>query len=381
MEFWKIILTYLIQPLVWVGIIMAVIVYRQRLAKERRFFRIAIDRDFYEGRHFLKTAIFGLVVGSIISLLAGLMLTFGTIVFIEAVAILAVLLLPLGDLSLAALWLAVLLTNLLNLTNLTSFSLGTFALSFSGSMLPASGLLLLGIYFIIRAFLLHYNKSTWFTPKVKSGKRGRRVAFYNWKEFSVIPLILLVPTNVFESQWSFWPVLSFNGHSFGLFILPLLVAASLKVFKEEPQVILDNFYKQSITLGICSIIAAGISVFYPIASLLGLLFIGGLALYYYFQRQRLDAKGKRWYVETNDGVRVIAVIPDTPAAKMGVQKGDIILDCNDEEVKNESELYAALQKNSAYCHLRIRTFEGDLKITESAIYADGPHEIGLILFQ
>lgn len=78
---------------------------------------------------------------------------------------------------------------------------------------------------------------------------------------------------------------------------------------------------------------------------------------------------------------MIAVIPDTPAAKMGVQKGDIILDCNDEEVKNESELYAALQKNSAYCHLRIRTFEGDLKITESAIYADGPHEIGLILFQ
>ncbi len=381
MEFWQIILTYLMQPLIWLGLIMAVVIYRQRISKERRFFRIAIDRDFYEGRHFLKTAFFGLLIGGAISLAAGLMLTTGSIALIEIVGIIVVILLPFFDLSLIGLWLSAVGISVLNLFGIGDFSIGKMSFSFDGKMLPASVLLLLGIFFLIRSFLLHYKKNTWFTPRIKGGKRGRRVAYYNWKEFSVIPLIILFPVDTFQSSWSYWPVFSFNGRSFGIMILPLLIAAALRVFKEEPQVILSRFYKQSLILSILSVVLAVFGLFYPVVGLVGIVIVGILAVYYYFQRKHIDEKGQRWYVETNDGVRVIAVMPNTPAAKMGIQKGDTILDCNKEVVRNEPELYAALQKNSAYCHLKVRTFEGDLKITESAIYADAPHEIGLILFQ
>ncbi len=45
------------------------------------------------------------------------------------------------------------------------------------------------------------------------------------------------------------------------------------------------------------------------------------------------------------------------------------------------ELYEALQKSPAYCRLKVKNFEGELKLAESAIYADSPHEIGLVLFE
>ena len=85
-------------------------------------------------------------------------------------------------------------------------------------------------------------------------------------------------------------------------------------------------------------------------------------------------------METDEGIRIISVQPETPAAKMKLQPGDVILTCNNRVVNSEKEFYQALQLNSAYCHVKVRTYEGDLRIAESAIFMDSPHEIGLILF-
>jgi len=33
-----------------------------------------------------------------------------------------------------------------------------------------------------------------------------------------------------------------------------------------------------------------------------------------------------------------------------------------------------------YCHLRVKTQSGDIKITESAIFEDSPHNLGVMTF-
>ncbi|GBG95390.1 trypsin-like serine protease with PDZ domain [Ligilactobacillus salitolerans] len=381
MEFLKIILIYLIHPVFWVGIIIAVFLYRKRLGRERKLFRIAINRDFYEGRHFIKTALFGLAAGSIISLAAGMMVNAGWLWVYAAVGTLTALLLPVADLSFSSLWLIGSVFCLAELALQSGVKLGSWAHFIQAQRLPAAGLLLLGIFLVLRWYLLHYQKNIWFSPRIKDGKRGSRVAFYKWKELSVIPLVILVPLNYFHSPISFWPFFSFHGQTFGIVILPLLVAAALRVYKRETSTALKNFRTQTPILGGVSLVASVLALFSEWAAVIGYIVVGCLAGYFYFQRRRFDAAGSRWYVETTSGVRIVAVVPDTPAAKMGLQNGDIILDCNNRAVRSEDELYAALQQNSAYCRLRVQTFAGELKLTESAIYSDSPHEIGLILFQ
>jgi S1-C subfamily serine protease len=66
---------------------------------------------------------------------------------------------------------------------------------------------------------------------------------------------------------------------------------------------------------------------------------------------------------------------------MDLAAGDIILECNHRPVNSETSFYEALLANPAYCHLRVQDMNGELKMTETAIYSGAPHEIGIVLFR
>lgn len=83
------------------------------------------------------------------------------------------------------------------------------------------------------------------------------------------------------------------------------------------------------------------------------------------------------YSEVMDGIRVIGIQPETPAAKMDLDIGDVILTVNNIAVANEDEFYRALSTNSTYCRFKVRDRNDQLKITESAIFKNSPHEIGV----
>ena len=72
------------------------------IKNERRNFRIAIDRDFYEARHFIKHGLLFLVLGSLFALILGLSLPTQTLVLYQILAVVTLLFINVGDLSLAA---------------------------------------------------------------------------------------------------------------------------------------------------------------------------------------------------------------------------------------------------------------------------------------
>ncbi len=84
--------------------------------------------------------------------------------------------------------------------------------------------------------------------------------------------------------------------------------------------------------------------------------------------------------QTNHGVVVIGVVPQTPAAQMDLQPGDRVLTCNHIAVNNAAELYNAIQKEPTYCRLRLQQADGEIRLAETAIFAGAPHELGMILF-
>lgn len=49
---------------------------------------------------------------------------------------------------------------------------------------------------------------------------------------------------------------------------------------------------------------------------------------------------------------VLGIIPNTPAADLGLQIGEIITKVNGTEVKNVADFYEALQKNRAFSSLK-----------------------------
>ncbi|KRM90416.1 hypothetical protein FC80_GL001320 [Liquorilactobacillus cacaonum DSM 21116] len=364
-------------PVVWFGLLMTFLGYLRRIRDERKDFRIAVNKDFFEGRFYIKYALGLSIVGSILSLLLGLKFTQQWIFVYIGIVIVGLILSVYVDAN------SLLLLTFMGVTFLTYYVKLFRNLIISNAfdkVLPSSIFGILIIFYLAKLWMLKEMHDGTFHPKVYVGKRGRRLIRYSLKNQSIIPLVVLIPGDFFHSYLSFWPIMSIGSHSFSLFVLPLWVSWTLKFWrntaKEELQV---SKFNVQIEL-LIAIIGAAFSVYLPLISLfLFIVLLLFVALRFIQRYVKMKRKGN-WYVETHDGVRVVAIQPETPAAKMGLEMGDVIVTCNGLAVTTEAEFYKALQKNSAYCKLRVKTYEGQLKLAESAIFANSPHEIGVILF-
>lgn len=370
----KFIGSYLLTPVLWLGILYVIISYNQRINKERKQFRVAINKDFYEGRNFIKYGLFFFVIGSLISMILGLTLPTNSVYIYQILVVLAFLI---NGFSTTSMLLAMTAAGILELV-VPRF------ITFFGDVFPEisgpSWLLLIFISILADYYLTRNMKKHPLSPRIKSGKRGRNIATYLGRETVVFPLLALIPSGTLFSTLNFWPVFNIGNQKFSLILFPIFISTSVKVIKRaKERVIQDKLKNIELLLGLTFVLIV-LTKFMLKLFLISLIILTVVSIFFEIKLRKKEKDANSWYVETDEGIRIISVQPETPAAKMKLQPGDVILTCNNRVVNSEEEFYQALQLNSAYCHVKVRTYEGDLRIAESAIFMDSPHEIGLILF-
>lgn len=370
----KLIGSYLLTPVLWLGILYVIISYNQRINKERKQFRVAINKDFYEGRNFIKYGLLFFVIGSLISMILGLTLPTNSVYIYQILVVLAFLI---NGFSTTSMLLVMTAAGILELV-VPRF------ITFFGDVFPEisgpSWLLLIFISILADYYLTRNMKKHPLSPRIKSGKRGRNIATYLGRETVVFPLLVLIPSGTLSSTLNFWPVFNISNQKFSLILFPIFISTSVKVIKRaKERVIQDKLKNIELLLGLTFVLIV-LTKFMSKLFLISLIILTVVSIFFEIKLRKKEKDANSWYVETDKGIRIISVQPETPAAKMKLQPGDVILTCNNRVVNSEEEFYQALQLNSAYCHVKVRTYEGDLRIAESAIFMDSPHEIGLILF-
>ncbi|MDE1524504.1 PDZ domain-containing protein [Ligilactobacillus salivarius] len=370
----KLIGSYLLTPVLWLGVLYVIISYNQRINKERKQFRVAINKDFYEGRNFIKYGLFFFVMGSLISMILGLTLPTNSVYIYQILVVLAFLI---NGFSTTSMLLVMTAAGILELV-VPRF------ITFFGDVFPEisgpSWLLLIFISILADYYLTRNMKKHPLSPRIKSGKRGRNIATYLGRETVVFPLLALIPSGTLSSTLNFWPVFNIGNQKFSLILFPIFISTSVKVIKRaKERVIQDKLKNTELLLGLTFVLIV-LTKFMSKLFLISLIILTVVSIFLEIKLRKKEKNANSWYVETDEGIRIISVQPETPAAKMKLQPGDVILTCNNRVVNSEKEFYQALQLNSAYCHVKVRTYEGDLRIAESAIFMDSPHEIGLILF-
>ena len=370
----KLIGSYLLTPVLWLGILYVIISYNQRINKERKQFRVAINKDFYEGRNFIKYGLFFFVMGSLISMILGLTLPTNSVYIYQILVVLAFLI---NGFSTTSMLLVMAAAGILELV-VPRF------ITFFGDVFPEisgpSWLLLIFISILADYYLTRNMKKHPLSPRIKSGKRGRNIATYLGRETVVFPLLALIPSGTLSSTLNFWPVFNIGNQKFSLILFPIFISTSVKVIKRaKERVIQDKLKNTELLLGLTFVLIV-LTKFMSKLFLISLIILTVVSIFLEIKLRKKEKDANSWYVETDEGIRIISVQPETPAAKMKLQPGDVILTCNNRVVNSEEEFYQALQLNSAYCPVKVRTYEGDLRIAESAIFMDSPHEIGLILF-
>lgn len=95
-----------------------------------------------------------------------------------------------------------------------------------------------------------------------------------------------------------------------------------------------------------------------------------------WNRQRAN-KVKPYYLADGQGIKVLAVIPRSPADQMGIKPGDVIHRVNGQYVPTMDALLQATEK-AAYCKIEVLDEHEDRHIMQKALYENDPRHLGII---
>src|SRR5699024_386685 len=96
-------------------------------------------------------------------------------------------------------------------------------------------------------------------------------------------------------------------------------------------------------------------------------------------RQRIRNEEQHPYFHpTDNGLKILGIIPNTPADRLDFQIGETIKKVNEYEVSTVEDFYYALQHNGSFFKIEVLYENGDIRFIQSSIYV-GDHN-QLVLF-
>lgn len=246
-------------------------------------------------------------------------------------------------------------------------------------------LLLVALLHGAEALLVRAEGARLATPLFLEGKRGKLVGGYALQGYWPVPLLLLMPAAAGSPAaggglpWT--PLLGGADWQGGwaLIALPAIIGFTELTRSASPvaqaRLTARNLLVFSLIL---AALAAG-SAFWP--PLVPAAALCSLLLHEALIRIGLRREKSRspLYVHDERGLRVLGVVPGTPAEKLGIQPGEVLHKVNGRRVRTKEELHAALHINSAFCKLELFNNEGQLRFAQRARYEGEHHQLGVIL--
>lgn len=238
--------------------------------------------------------------------------------------------------------------------------------------------ILMGIFILIEAINMLRMQQDESFPEIKRGSRGKMVGQHRVKKISLVPFVSLLPAGLITPFAEWWPIVSIGDNEFGLIFIPILVGFE-HVIRGSVPIKATRAYGQSLL--ILGLITIGVSVagyYMDIFTLVGVVIaiIGREFLSLRFRQS--DQRKAGFFKSEENGLKVLGIIPETPADKIGLIIGEKIIKVNGQVVSTEQEFYEALQINSAYCKLDIRDLRGEIRFAQRALYQGEHYELGII---
>lgn len=382
---WKVLntgLQLLLQPFYYISILVIMLIYRRQVLLERRLFHARLHNWVSQT---WRTVLGGLAAGACISLISafvGMTLTLEGVLCLWIVTIL-LLLIRVRYFCLAY---------SVGLLGIVQFVLNMFP-GYAGEgwigtairvvrelNIPAL-LVLVGLLHLAEGLLVRSQAASFAGPLFFEGKRGKLVGGYQMQSLWPVPLLLLIPAQTSGGILPWTPL--YGGEAwqggFALIALPAIIGFSEVTTGLLPQQKARITSGRLLAYGTVVIAFALASHWWTpvllVAALTAILLHEGLIVLSRFEEQQRSPL----FVHPQGGLKVLAVLPGSPAAELGIAAGETVMRVNGVPVPTKEELHAALRMQPAFCKLEVRNLAGESKFLQRAIYAGDHHQLGVIL--
>ncbi|MFE4129336.1 PDZ domain-containing protein [Peribacillus sp. YIM B13482] len=238
--------------------------------------------------------------------------------------------------------------------------------------------ILIGLLLIAEGFLIVGNGSKKVSPQLEVSKRGQPIGVYVSQRIWLIPMFVMIPGGQLPAPFEWYPVFSIGDMNLSPIVLPILIGFKQKVHGTLPEQAIRAQGKKIGALGFVITLLAAVGYWYPpLAIITAILAILGREFLNYSQKA-MDEKLPFYFSKSKLGVQILGIIPQSPADKMGLLKGEVISKINGVVVREEEELYRALQINRAHCKLEVIDNNEQIRFVQRALF-DGEHyELGIL---
>ncbi|MDF2925454.1 MAG: serine protease [Paenibacillaceae bacterium] len=376
-------LRLLLHPFYYLGIVLILLQYRRQIQLERKLFHSRIHHLASEA---WRLVLWGLAAGSGVSLVMAFL---GSALTAEAVLLL---------------WAAAGILMLFRLRFLciayAAGVLGTVKAVLdwvpAGSDYAAAGwlyrwmervdapglLALAGVLHLAEAMLIRYQGSRTASPLFLESKRGRIMGGFQMYGFWPLAMFLIVPAAGSGGIGLPWEPLFGAGLVSGgwtVLAVPAVLGFTEQTWTELPRV---KARRSSGLLMVYAVAVVGLALaahwVAPLliaASVLTIILHEALIWISNWQ----EAKRQPIYVHEPQGLKILAVLPGSPAAALGLETGEIIEKVNGMRVRTKEELHLALQANPAYCKLELLNLDGQTRFAGRAVFSGDHHQLGILL--
>lgn len=372
---------FLLNPLLYIVIIFAILLGYRRVKQERKYFNRRIIWGWTELIGQWKDGWLYALLISLISMIAGLTVPKEFLIILIAVSIVALVLYFINALS--PIFTMGIATLAIWAMSYYHWSFSWWKISFEDVNLDDGAVvtitILAGLCVIAEGLLIRRAAMKVTTPSIEKTKRGMQAIVYRSRNVWVLPIFFVMPGDAISAVLPYWPLFTIGDSQFAFVLFPFVIGFAKLVRKELPALKLPKIGRSVLLLGQLILIGGLAAYFEP---MIGFLTLGIGALIriimsiYFAQQDKTDHYA---VAPSTKGAIIAAVLPDSPAEKMGLLAGECIRKVNGVTIFTENELYEALQLNAAHCRLEVLDRNNEIRLTQHVIYSNDHYRIGLLL--
>ena len=370
-----------LHPVLYYLVFLSGILGVMRVKRERKNFHVRAQDAYFELRQLFPL---GLIVGLIISIIviaAGITVPFAAIVLIAGLTILLSLTTNIRWMSPAYTVGVAFFAVLLFAQNDWPSPLFTKAFDSIDDMVYPSIVIVLGLLIIAEGILILKNGPKATSPKLVKSKRGQIIGVHEVKRLWMLPLFMLIPGDVLQMPFAWWPVFHLGANEYALILVPFAIGFHQQVKGTLPKEAIGRHGRQVITFGVLLTMLAIGGCWSPLVSIItaALAIIGRELIA--FMAHLTDENHSFYFSKKNSGLMILGILPDSPACKMGLKVGEVIAKVNGVSIRDEKTFYEALQKNRAHCKLDVFDTNGEIRFVQRALFEGDHHELGILFVQ
>lgn len=374
----------LLNPLYYLGIVLVLLQYRRQIRLERKLFH---SRLHYLGREAWRLVVWGLAAGLLVSVIMaflGSALTVEAVVLLWGVsAVLMVFRLRFLCMAYAAAVLGIVKAVLTWLPQGADVSAAGWLYRWMEKV-DAPGLLALAaVLHLAEALLIRWQGSRTASPLFLESKRGRVMGGFQMYGFWPLAMFLLVPAPVGGDgiTLSWVPLFgsALAAHGWTVLAVPGVLGFTERTWSRRPEEKAKRSFGMillyALTVLGLAVLAHWVQGFLIVAAVLTIALHEGLIWLSNWQ----EAKGAPLFVHDPRGLKILAVLPDSSAAALGIESGEVIVRVNGLQVRTKDDLHAAMQANPAYCKMELLNLESHTRFVGRALFAGDHHQLGILL--